>query len=121
MPADRDNFVIVGAGLAGAKAAEALRTHGFTGRIVLIGDEGERPYERPPLSKEYLQGTSERDAVFVHPAGWYEEHDVELRLGIAVAAIDADAHEVVAADGSRTSYRRLLVATGSAPRRLTLP
>ena len=72
--------MIVGAGLAGAKAAEALRDEGFDGRIVLIGDEPDRPYERPPLSKGYLLGTAEREKVFVHPEDWYAEHDVDLRL-----------------------------------------
>ena len=74
---------VVGAGLAGAKAVEALRAEGFDGRIVLFGDESHRPYERPPLSKGYLQGNDERDTVFVHPEGWYAEHDVDLRLGVA--------------------------------------
>ena len=74
-------FVIVGASLAGAKAAEALRAEGFDGRLVLVGAEDERPYERPPLSKDYLRGEAERDKVYVHPEGFYAEHDIELRLG----------------------------------------
>ncbi|MBC6457282.1 NAD(P)/FAD-dependent oxidoreductase [Actinomadura sp. HBU206391] len=114
-------FVIVGAGLAGAKAAEALRDQGFDGRIVLLGDEPHRPYERPPLSKDYLAGKSEREQVFVHPEGWYGENDVDLRSGQAVAAIDRDVHQVVLADGSRLGYDRLLLATGSSPRRLSVP
>ncbi len=121
MPPDQDTFVIVGGGLAGAKAAEALRSQKFPGRIVLLGDERERPYERPPLSKEYLQGASERESVFVHPADWYAEHEVELRLGVPVTRIDPVAHEVESADGSRLHYARLLVATGSSPRRLGIP
>jgi len=121
VPPDQDTFVIVGGGLAGAKAVEALRSQGFAGRIVLLGDEHERPYERPPLSKEYLQGTAERESVFVHPAGWYAEHEVKLRLGVPVTRIDPVAHEVVSADGSRLPYARLLVATGSSPRRLGIP
>src|ERR1700757_1962090 len=73
-------YVIVGASLAGAKAAEILREEGFGGPVVLIGEETERPYERPPLSKDYLLSKAEREAIYVHPAGWYAEHDVELRL-----------------------------------------
>ena len=74
-------FVIVGGGLAGAKAAETLRAEGFDGEVVLFGDEAERPYERPALAKGYLLGKDERESVFVHPAGWYPEHSVDLRLG----------------------------------------
>src|SRR5271170_547084 len=76
-------YVIVGAGLAGAKAAETLREEGFSGPVILIGDETERPYERPPLSKDYLAGNAERDTIFVHPEEWYADHDVDLRLGVA--------------------------------------
>jgi len=75
---DPRTFAIVGAGLAGAKAAEALRTEGFDGRIVLFGAEPHRPYERPPLSKAYLQGSAARDTVYVHPPEWYAEHQVDL-------------------------------------------
>jgi len=113
--------VIVGGGLAGAKAAETLRDEGFDGPVVLIGDETERPYERPPLSKDYLLGKAERESIFVHPADWYREHDVDLRLGTAVTAIDRAAHEVVLADGSRVEYAKLLLTTGSSPRRLQVP
>ena len=80
MTSDR-TFVIVGASLAGAKAAETLRAEGFDERVVLIGAEDERPYERPPLSKDYLRGEAERETVYVHPEGFYAEHDIELRLG----------------------------------------
>ena len=114
-------YVIAGAGLAGAKAAEILREEGFAGPVVLIGDEAERPYERPPLSKDYLLGKAERDTIYVHPASWYGDHDVELRLGVAVAGIDRAAREVALADGSRIGYARLLLATGSSPRRLPVP
>jgi NADPH-dependent 2,4-dienoyl-CoA reductase/sulfur reductase-like enzyme len=75
-------YVIAGAGLAGAKAAETLRGEGFDGPVVLIGDEAERPYERPPLSKDYLLGKAEREAIYVHPAAWYADNGVELRLGV---------------------------------------
>jgi 3-phenylpropionate/trans-cinnamate dioxygenase ferredoxin reductase subunit len=114
-------YVIVGASLAGAKAAEALREEGFGGPVVLIGDEAERPYERPPLSKDYLLGKAERDTIYVHPASWYAENGVELRLGVPVAGVDRAAREVALADGSRTGYAKLLLATGSSPRRIPVP
>ncbi|MEU0083363.1 FAD-dependent oxidoreductase [Streptomyces sp. NPDC006274] len=120
MPA-HNAHVIVGAGLAGAKAAQALREEGFDGPLVLVGDEAERPYERPPLSKGYLLGQEERDSVYVHPHQWYADHKVELRLGIAVTAVDPAAHEITLADGSRIGYAKLLLATGSSPRRLPVP
>ncbi|MEJ2888611.1 NAD(P)/FAD-dependent oxidoreductase [Actinomycetospora aeridis] len=122
--ADDGTHVIVGAGLAGAKAAETLREDGFGGRVVLVGDEQERPYDRPPLSKEYLQGglqgTADRDSVYLHAPDWYAEHGVELRAGVPATALDRDAHEVVLADGDRLDYTKLLLATGSSPRRLPL-
>ncbi|WP_240197639.1 NAD(P)/FAD-dependent oxidoreductase [Nonomuraea lactucae] len=114
-------FVIVGAGLAGAKAAQTLREEGFDGKVVLIGAESERPYERPPLSKEYLQGRSEREKIFVHPAGWYAENAVDLRLGLRATRIELDRHVVRLADGSRQPYNKLLIATGATPRRLPGP
>ncbi|MGW5052170.1 NAD(P)/FAD-dependent oxidoreductase [Actinokineospora sp. NPDC004072] len=111
-------FVIVGAGLAAAKAAEALRAEGFAGRVVVIGDEGDRPYERPPLSKGYLLGDQARDEVFPHPEGWYAEHSVELRLGRPAVAIDRAAREVELDGGERIGYTKLLLATGSSARRV---
>jgi 3-phenylpropionate/trans-cinnamate dioxygenase ferredoxin reductase subunit len=114
-------YVIAGAGLAGAKAAETLRAEGFDGPVVLIGDETERPYERPTLSKEYLQGKAERETIFVHPQAWYADNQVELRLGSPVTGIDRAAREVTLADGSQVGYAKLLLATGSAPRLLTVP
>ena len=115
------SLVIVGAGMAGVKAAETLRVEGFTGRVVLIGDEANPPYERPPLSKGYLQGTQERNGVFVHPKTWFAEHDIDLRLGRGARAVDPVAHEVALADGSRVRYDALLLATGSRPRPLDVP
>jgi 3-phenylpropionate/trans-cinnamate dioxygenase ferredoxin reductase component len=114
-------FVIVGASLGGAKAAEALREEGFDGPVVLIGDETERPYERPPLSKDYLLGKAERETIYTHPASWYGDNNVDLRLGVEVTAIDPAAHEVALGDGSRVGYSRLLLTTGSSPRRLPVP
>ncbi len=118
---DQRGFVIVGASLAGAKAAEALREKGFDGRITMIGAEAHRPYERPPLSKEHLLGTASDDKIFVHPQEWYAEHDVDLRLETTVTALDRQAHEVVTETGERIAYDRLLLTTGSSPRRLDVP
>ena len=112
------SFVIVGAGLAGAKAAEALRTNRFGGDVILLGDEAERPYDRPPLSKGYLQGSTEREKIYIHPPQWYAEHDIDLRLGTRVTEIDRAAHEVRTSRGQTLGYDKLLVATGSSPRRL---
>jgi len=106
-------FVIVGASLAGAKAAETLRAEGFTGRIVLVGDETERPYERPSLSKGYLQGGQERAKAFVHDAQWYAENQVELRLGRRATALDLAAHTVTIDGVEQLRYDKLLLATGS--------
>lgn len=114
-------FVIVGAGLAGAKAAETLRSEGFTGRVILIGDERDHPYERPPLSKGYLTGSAERDSAFVQQPGWYAEHDVELHLGQPVVHLDKDARSISLGDGTTLIYDKLLLATGSEPRRLDIP
>src|SRR5690606_27183658 len=102
-------------------AATTLRTEGFDGRIVLIGDESRIPYERPPLSKGYLMGEAAFADAEVHPEDWYREHDVELRLGTRVTAIDREAREVVLADGDRIAWTHLLIATGSTPRRLGVP
>jgi 3-phenylpropionate/trans-cinnamate dioxygenase ferredoxin reductase component len=114
-------YVLVGASLAGAKAAEALREEGFDGPLVLIGDETERPYERPPLSKEYLIGKADREIIYVHPQSWYAEHDVDLRLGAQVTGVDAGAHQITLADGSLVGYAKLLLATGSSVRHLAVP
>src|SRR5215469_4203680 len=114
-------YVIVGASLAGAKAAETLRAEGFGGGIVLLGEEADRPYERPPLSKGYLLGKEERSSVFVHEEGWYAENDVDLRLGVTVTSLDVGARQVGLAGGGTVGYDRLLLATGAAPRRLSVP
>jgi 3-phenylpropionate/trans-cinnamate dioxygenase ferredoxin reductase subunit len=120
MPAG-PTFVIVGASLAGAKAAEALRKEGFGGQVVLIGQERHYPYERPPLSKDYLQGNAERDVIFVHEDGWYAEHSVDLRLSTAVTAIDRARREVRLASGEGVGYDKLLLTTGAMPRQLPVP
>jgi 3-phenylpropionate/trans-cinnamate dioxygenase ferredoxin reductase component len=120
MTSDR-TFVIVGASLTGAKAAETLRAEGFDERVVLIGAEDERPYERPPLSKDYLRGEAERATVYVHPEGFYAEHDIELRLGRTAVGLNAADSELALDDGERLRYDRLLLATGAEPRRLSIP
>jgi 3-phenylpropionate/trans-cinnamate dioxygenase ferredoxin reductase component len=116
-----DTFVIVGGGLAGAKAAEALRSQAFDGRLVLLGGEHHAPYERPPLSKDYLQGKTPREKVFAHAHHWYTEHDVDLRTGQYVAAVDRGAHNVHLDDGSVIGYDKLLLTTGASPRTLQVP
>jgi 3-phenylpropionate/trans-cinnamate dioxygenase ferredoxin reductase subunit len=115
------SFIIVGGGLAGAFAAQTLREVGFDGRITLLGEESHRPYERPPLSKDYLQGHADRDSIFVHPESWYADHAVELRLGAAVTSLDPASRTVTTATGFQLGYDKLLLATGSTPRRLSVP
>jgi 3-phenylpropionate/trans-cinnamate dioxygenase ferredoxin reductase subunit len=119
--AERPTFVIVGASLAGAKAAETLREEGFDGRVVLVGAEPHRPYERPPLSKGYLQGEAERDSVYVHPEGYYAEQEIELLRGREVTAIDPGACTASLSGGEALGWDRLLLATGAEPRRLPIP
>jgi 3-phenylpropionate/trans-cinnamate dioxygenase ferredoxin reductase subunit len=118
---DRETYVIVGASLTGARAAEALRKEGFEGRIVLVGAEAEPPYERPPLSKEYLRGEVAREKVFVLKPEAYEERAIELRLGVAATRLDARERTVELADGERLPFEKLLLATGGRPRRLAAP
>jgi len=120
MTSDR-TFVIVGASLAGAKAAETLRAEGFDERVVLIGAENERPYERPPLSKDYLRGEVDRETVYVHPEGYYAEHDIELRLGRTAVSLNTATRELALDDGERLRYDRLLLTIGAQPRRLSIP
>ncbi|MCF8569586.1 FAD-dependent oxidoreductase [Gordonia sp. HY002] len=113
-----DAQVIIGGGLAGAKAAEALRDQGYDGAIVLIAAEQHLPYERPPLSKGYLAGSDERASAFTFDADWYLSHDIDLRVGVRADRIDRDAHQVHLDDGSSVAYTKLLLATGSASRHL---
>jgi 3-phenylpropionate/trans-cinnamate dioxygenase ferredoxin reductase subunit len=121
MTSSNQTYVIVGASLAGAKAAETLREEGFEGRLVLVGAEDERPYERPPLSKEYLRGEVGRDKVYVHEDAFYAAHDIELRLGRVAESLDTSSGELLLDDGERLRYDRLLLATGAQPRRLSIP
>jgi 3-phenylpropionate/trans-cinnamate dioxygenase ferredoxin reductase component len=119
---DKDQtFVIVGASLAGAKAAETLRSEGFEGRILLIGEEASRPYERPPLSKEYLRGEKTfDDSAAVHPSTYYDEHHIELRTTTVVTTVDTSGRTVTLRDGEQLQYDRLLLTTGATPRRLEI-
>jgi 3-phenylpropionate/trans-cinnamate dioxygenase ferredoxin reductase component len=114
---NKPSFVIVGGGMAGAIATQTLREEGFDGKITLLGQEPNAPYERPPLSKDYLQGKADRDSIFVHPEPWYAEHAVELSLGSTVTSLDPASRTI----GERLSYDKLLLATGSKPRRLDVP
>src|SRR5438874_7890011 len=108
----KQTFVIVGASLAGGRAAGELRERGFDGRVILIGAEPERPYERPPLSKDYLRGESEREKAYVHDEDFYPEHKVELLTSAAVSAIDPTGGSVTLENGRELEFNRLLLSTG---------
>jgi 3-phenylpropionate/trans-cinnamate dioxygenase ferredoxin reductase subunit len=114
-----NTIVVVGAGLAAAKAVEQLRESGFGGPVVVYGDEPHLPYERPPLSKSYLMGQTPFEKATVHAQEWYDGHGIDLRLGVAVTRIDAEAKAVHTTSGSQP-YDQLLLATGAAPRRLAM-
>ncbi|MGV0045939.1 NAD(P)/FAD-dependent oxidoreductase [Mycobacterium colombiense] len=115
------SFVIVGGGLAAAKAVEALRDSNFDGHIVVFADEEHLPYERPPLSKEYLAGKKSLTDFTVRNSDWYRDNNVDLRLGTRVSDLDAAGHTVGLADGTTVGYDKLLLATGSASRRPRIP
>ena len=121
MNSAKQTFVIVGGGLAGAKAAATLREEEFDGRIVLVGDEPERPYERPPLTKDYLRGESPRDKAFVHEPGFYSDNGIELVTGTTVTSIDAHRSRIAIDGGADMSFDKLLLTTGAEPRRLSVP
>lgn len=114
-------YLIIGASLAGAKAAQTLREEGYTGRLVLVGEETERPYERPPLSKGFLAGKEPLEKAFVHDEGWYQEHDVELLLGRRATHLDVAKHTVTLDGVEELRYEKLLLATGSRVRTLDVP
>ena len=116
-----DSIVIVGGGLGGAKGAEGLREQGFQGGLTVVGAEDQLPYERPPLSKSYLQGKSTLADAQVHNSEWYDDNSVDLRLGTTVAEVRPGAHEIELAGGETIGYGALLLATGSTPRRLPVP
>ncbi len=117
----KQTYVVVGASLAGAQAAEELRERGFDGEILLVGAEPERPYERPPLSKEHLRGESEREKTFVHPEGFYEEHGIELLTGHRTTSVDPALNTLTLDDGRALSYDKLLLSTGAEPRKIAVP
>jgi 3-phenylpropionate/trans-cinnamate dioxygenase ferredoxin reductase subunit len=119
--ASSTTFVIVGGGLAGAKAAEALRDNDFDGHVILFAEEEHLPYERPPLSKEYLAGKKSLADFTVQHSDWYRDHNVDLRLGWRVSSLDPAAHTVGLPDDSTVAYHKLLLATGSASRRPPIP
>jgi 3-phenylpropionate/trans-cinnamate dioxygenase ferredoxin reductase subunit len=113
--------IIVGASQGGATAAAQLREEGYGGRIVLIGAEPVPPYERPPLSKEFLRGQQPLEAADIRPEGWYESNDIELRLGTRAERIDTDARQVVLERGERIGFDQAVIATGSRNRRPPIP
>jgi len=112
-------FVVVGGGLTAAKAVEELRSAGYDGDVVVFGEEHHLPYERPPLSKGYLLGDDELESAFVHDPDWYDQNDVDLRLGQRVTGLDTAA-KVVRTDAGDQAYDKLLLATGSTPRHLAM-
>ena len=116
-----DPIVIIGGGIAGGNAAATLREEGFPGPVVLISREPGVPFGRPPLSKTYLRSEEDLDGWYVRPAGWYADHEVELRSGTAVAAVDPAAHTVTLDSGEELGYQKVLIATGGRNRRLGIP
>ncbi|MFN3959414.1 MAG: NAD(P)/FAD-dependent oxidoreductase [Parvularculaceae bacterium] len=116
-----EQAVIIGAGQAGAQGAQSLRAAGFSGRIVMLGAEPAAPYQRPPLSKAYLQGTLAADRLALKPHAFYAQHDIDLRLGVRARRIDRSARRVEIESGDAVPYDRLLMATGAPPRRLNCP
>jgi 3-phenylpropionate/trans-cinnamate dioxygenase ferredoxin reductase subunit len=112
--------VIIGAGLAGARTAETLRSEGFGGPVILLGQEEHLPYDRPPLSKDVLQGKKEPDSALLHDAAWYAAQHIDVRTGHAVTALDPSG-TVTLDDGSTVAFDTAVLATGSRPRRLDLP
>ncbi|AEG45407.1 NAD(P)/FAD-dependent oxidoreductase [Isoptericola variabilis] len=116
-----DPIVVVGGGLAAARAVEALRGEGYDGDVVLLTSEPHRPYERPPLSKGYLRGQEHREDIFVLGENWYGEHGVELRTSTTVAAVDPASHRITLVDGATLPFSTALLATGSTPRSLGVP
>lgn len=117
---DQASYAIIGGGAAAATATEAVRQHDETGTIAVFTREWAPPYQRPPLSKEYLQGKAALETILMQPAAWYAERGVALHTGIAINALDLDAHTLTF-DGGTARYERLLLATGALPRRLSVP
>jgi 3-phenylpropionate/trans-cinnamate dioxygenase ferredoxin reductase subunit len=113
--------LIIGAGHAGGTAAALLRQYGHEGPIILAGEEPAAPYQRPPLSKAWLKGEADLEALLLRPESFYAEHDIELRTGVVATAIDPDARTATFADGTVETWDALVLATGSAARRLAIP
>ncbi len=118
---ERAGVVVVGAGLAAAHVVGTLREKGYTGSITLIGDELDRPYERPPLSKDFMLGKSDLDEAFVHDQQWYDDNTIDCRFGETVTAIDRAAQQVSTSTGATLGYQHLVIATGSSARTLDIP
>jgi len=118
---DQAGIVVIGAGLAAAHTLSTLRDGGYTGQLTLIGNEGELPYERPPLSKDVLAGNKDASSAYVHDADWYAEHHIDLRLDDAATRIDHDRQHVVLASGTEIPYADLVIATGATPRVPAMP
>jgi 3-phenylpropionate/trans-cinnamate dioxygenase ferredoxin reductase subunit len=114
-------MVIVGGGHAAGQNAASLRQEGYDGEIIIIGDDTHIPYQRPPLSKQYLSGEHGLERVYLRPEKFYEERNIELRLGVTVTKINPDEHTVITSTGDTVSYEKLLLATGSRPRILNAP
>lgn len=115
------DVLIVGAGHGGAQAALQLRQVGFTGSVAIIGDEKEPPYERPPLSKEYMAGDKDFDRILIRPRAFWQDREVDLLLGRRVKKVDPAAKAVSLSDDARIGYGKLIWATGGSPRALTCP
>jgi 3-phenylpropionate/trans-cinnamate dioxygenase ferredoxin reductase subunit len=116
-----ERIVIIGAGQAGAQAVASLRSGGFTGTLTMVGDEPYLPYQRPPLSKAYLQGTLERERLFLKPEAFYADAACEMLLNVSATAIDRTARTVALSDGRSLSYDKLLLATGTRVRPILVP
>ncbi|WP_221410281.1 NAD(P)/FAD-dependent oxidoreductase [Paraburkholderia dinghuensis] len=121
MDGSGSTVVIVGTGHAGGNAAALLRQYGFDGRVVLIGAEPVPPYHRPPLSKAYLLGEADIERLWLKPRAFYDDNRIELKLGAAVRSLDCASHTLALADGSHLQYDKLILATGSTPRVLSIP
>ena len=117
----QQTFVIVGAGQAAAQAVDSLRREGFDGRLVVVGDEQHLPYQRPPLSKKFLSGELPLERLLVKPAAFYDTARAELKLGVRAEGLDLQRRELRLSDGDTLNYDRLLLATGTAPRKVTVP
>jgi NADPH-dependent 2,4-dienoyl-CoA reductase/sulfur reductase-like enzyme len=121
MPEQSYSYIIIGAGLAGASAAEGIREVDQQGSILLIGAEKDKPYDRPPLSKQLWSGAKLVDEIFLHDEEFYRKNRVDLRLGVQIERLDIERHAVVDSQGNTYRYKRLLLATGGTPRRLNIP